>query len=431
MADPFFLYNVLMVDVSLLFVEADSRPLRVLFLDLNAFFASVEQQERPQLRNRPIGVVPVIADGGCVIAASYEAKRFGVKTGTLVRDARQLCPEIELVEARPSLYVSYHNRVLGAVQDHLPIHKVHSIDEMHFNLMGVERQPAQAMQIALEIKRTIRTRVGEHMRCSIGIAPNSFLAKLATDMQKPDGLVVLQTSDLPSRLHCLDLTDFAGINRKMKTRLNAAGIFTAEQMCAATRQELAAAFGSITGERWWYQLRGYEMSLESRERQSLSHSHVLPPSLKTDEGCRETLLRLIHKAAARLRVEKLWACSMTVGVEGYKRSWSERLSLPPTQDSLTLTERFLEAWENKDFAAPYWVGVSFHDLLPTEQITPSLFDPTMTRSQFSTAVDQVNNRFGKNKVYLAGMEGARNAAPERIAFAKTSLFKEGAGDGDD
>ncbi|KXK13248.1 MAG: Nucleotidyltransferase/DNA polymerase involved in DNA repair [Armatimonadetes bacterium OLB18] len=113
-----------------------------MYLDLNAYFASVEQQERPDLRGRPVAVVPMIADTTFVIAASYEAKRFGVSTGTRVGDAKRMCPGLVLTPARGRVYVQYHDRILEAVERILPIERVCSIDEMYFKLLGEERRPA-------------------------------------------------------------------------------------------------------------------------------------------------------------------------------------------------------------------------------------------------------------------------------------------------
>jgi DNA polymerase-4 len=318
--------------------------------------------------------------------------------------------------------------VIAACESVLPVEKVCSIDEMRFRLLGEERQPAMAIELARTLKHVIHENVGQYMNCSIGIAPNPFLAKIATEIQKPDGLVVLQADDLPKRLHCLKLTDFTGINRRTAARLNAAGIFSSEQLCLASRQELRSAFASVIGERWWYLLRGYDLEQEENERQSLSHSHVLPPNLRTDQGCREVLLRLLQKASARLRSEKLWTTGMIVSVSAFEKSWSMRVKLPPTQDTITLNEYFQEAWQLRDFVKPRGVGVCFTDLHPAEEVTPSLFDPTADRALLNKAVDRVNQKYGKNTIYLAGMQKVKNSAPERIAFNKTWLFKEGKGD---
>ncbi len=398
-----------------------------MFLDLNAYFASVEQQERPELRDRPVAVVPVEADTTFVIAASYEAKRFGVATGTRVSEAKRLCPEIELVKGRPPLYVHYHEAVLLAVDDVLPVDKVHSIDEMSFRLLGEERSPARAREIAIRLKSVIREKVGKHLRCSIGVAPNRFLAKVGTEMQKPDGLVILQERDLPHALFGLKLTDFPGINRRMKARLNAAGIFSSQDLCSAGPDKMRAAFGSIVGKRWYHLLRGEHAELEETARKTLSHSHVMAPELRTEAGARQVLIRLLQKAAARLRANGLAASAMEVSASG-RRSWRAATRFDAANDTPTLTERLLGLWSESTVPDPVKVGVVFYDLVPAENLTPSLFGRGPQLTDLSRAIDDVNKRFGKNTVFLAAMEDAREAAPERIAFDKTWLFQEGKGD---
>src|SRR5262245_59538297 len=204
-------------------------PLRYLFIDMNSYFASVEQQERPELRGRPVAVVPMLAETTCCIAASYEAKRFGVKTGTRVREARQLCPGIQLIPARHELYVEYHHRILKAVGGVLAIAGVLSVDEVACKLHGVEQKQDEAERLARQIKAALRRELGEQMRCSVGIAPNTLLAKIAADMHKPDGLTVIRSEDLPQRLHGLELKDFPGVGRKMEQRLHRFGVRTAKE----------------------------------------------------------------------------------------------------------------------------------------------------------------------------------------------------------
>jgi DNA polymerase-4 len=409
-------------------IESRERPLRYLFLDLNSYFASVEQNENPELRGKPVAVVPVEADTSFVIAASYEAKAFGIKTGTRIGEAKQMCPGLVCIHGRHTLYSAYHKRVLQVVEEVLPIEQVCSIDEMRFRLLGEERNPAVATELALKMKLALRENVGPCMTASVGVAPNPFLAKVGTEIQKPDGLVVIQQADLPERLFTLGLTDFPGINKRMQARLSGAGIFTSEQMCRATKQDMLAAFGSVIGERWWYMLRGYDIAVDPTNRKSLGHSHVLAPILRTDQGCREVLQRLLHKAAARLRSHDLWTCGMEVFISGFTRSWSGKCRLPPTQDSVTLNEYFLELWKNRDYEKPRSVGVTFYELREPGEFTPSLFDQTLERSELSHAIDDLNQRFGKNKIVLASTEKVKDTAEERIAFNKTWLFSEGKGD---
>lgn len=218
-----------------------SIPLRSLHVDFNAYFASVEQELRPELRGRPVGVLPVLAETTCCIAASYEARACGVKTGTPVYEARQRCPGIVFVEARPPLYVEMHHRLVAAVESCTPVGRVLSIDEMSCPLTGSERNADKALALAYRIKATIAAQVGAHLRCSVGIAPNTFLAKIASNMQKPDGCTVIEAADLPQALYRLNLRDIHGIGRALESRLRRYGIDTVKRLYAANAAQLRTA----------------------------------------------------------------------------------------------------------------------------------------------------------------------------------------------
>src|ERR1700682_4651332 len=149
-----------------------------LFLDLNAYFASVEQQVTPALRGKPVAVVPMKTDNTCCIAASYEAKAYGIKTGTRVGDAKKMCPTLTLVEAVPQLYVRYHHAIVDTVSSLIPIESVLSIDEMICKLTGTQQDVPNAVLLAKSIKKALLDRVGECLRCSIGLGPNRYLSKV-------------------------------------------------------------------------------------------------------------------------------------------------------------------------------------------------------------------------------------------------------------
>lgn len=271
-------------------------PLRALYVDFNSYFAAVEQQERPELRGKPVAVVPVVTDSTCCIAASYEARKFGVKTGTGVAAAKRMCPGIAIVEARPAKYVETHHRLVAAVENCIHVERVYSIDEMTCELLGREQQRDNALAIAQCIKQTIADTVGTELRCSIGIAPNTFLAKTASDMQKPDGCVVLEDSDLPQRLFDLKLRDLCGIGPAMEKRLREHRIDSVEKLCRASRFELHRAWGSIEGERVYTRLRGEDVHTEPSKRASVGHSHVLPPHLRSRDAAYSVLHRQIGRA---------------------------------------------------------------------------------------------------------------------------------------
>lgn len=409
--------------------QGDSLPLRWLFLDLNSYFASVEQAEDRSLIGKAVAVSPSPGDGATIIAASYEAKAFKVKTGTKVGEAKRLCPDIKIIPATPSVYVHYHRQILSVVEQTLPIYKVASIDELKCRLLGDERTPENAKALANKIKKDILEQIAPNLTCSVGIATNSYLAKIATELQKPDGLVVIQHTDLPTKLLNLELTTFTGINRAMQARLNAHGIFNSNDLLARTPQELKVAFGSKIGERWWYLLRGHDMEFDNEEGKSLGHSNVLAPELRNDQGVRDILLRLIHKACARLRANGILATHFTVSVTGLERSWHAESRIEATQDALAVTDRVLELWKSRDFVRPQKVGITFNGLKKPDQVTRSLFDDDTTpRENLGKAVDEMNHKFGKNSIYLASLTKTKDRASEKIAFNKTWLFSEGKGD---
>src|SRR5436305_509412 len=201
-----------------------------LFVDMNSYFASVEQQEQPQLRGKPTAVVTVDVDSTCCIAASYEAKAFGVSTGTQLSEAKKRCPGLQVVEARHDLYVKYHNRIKEAVESCLHVSKIVSVDEMECELLGPERQPQTALALARKVKQAIRDSVGECLRCSVGLAPNRLLAKMASNMKKPDGLVLITRDQLPDVLFSFKLRDIPGVGERMEIRLPKQGIVNMKQL---------------------------------------------------------------------------------------------------------------------------------------------------------------------------------------------------------
>ena len=272
-----------------------------MFIDFNSFFASVEQELRPELRGRPVVVVPLLAETTCCIAASREARPFGIKTGTPVHEARRLCPDLKVIEARPERYIHCHQYLNGLIEECGVSPNERSIDEVHCELWGEWMEVEAAHQLARRIKETIKARAGARLTCSIGLAPNEFLSKTASDMQKPDGLVVILPADLPHKLHGLELCDLYGVGPRMEARMRAHAIESVEQLCATSKEMLHAVWGSIEGDRFHDSLHGKPTAPRPTERRSLGHSHILPPALRHERGARSVLHRLTQKAAMRLR----------------------------------------------------------------------------------------------------------------------------------
>ncbi len=414
-------------------------PLRSLYLDLNSYFASVEQQDDPALRGRPVAVVPMHADNTAVLAASYEAKRHGIRTGTRVRDAVRMCPDLKMVLSRTERYVEVHHAMIAAVDTVLPVEKVWSIDELCCALRGPDQEPETALDLARRIKIALRSRVGECITASIGIAPNRWLAKIASDMHKPDGLTMIRDEDLPSRLHHLSLRDLPGVGPRMEKRLLAARIGTVEELCSRTETQLREAWGGVTGSFYYHALRGSPIQDQPHPKRSVGHEHVLGPARRTQDGAREVLVRLVSKAAARCRGYGLVAGEFTLSVRlldpeprrgaytasslrwGMADGWHERVALqPPTADTLALTEALAHAWEARPqhirAGTPLKVGVTLAGLEPATGATGSLFERVQADTRVSKAMDAINARFGKSAVFLASMQKAKDSAPSRIAF---------------
>lgn len=392
--------------------------LRSLFIDFNSYFASVEQQDEPTLRGRPVGVVPVMADSTCCIAASHEAKRHGVKTGTLVRDAKRLCPGIRLVPARPAVYVRYHHALKALIERHIPIAHVGSIDEMACELLGRERERAHAIAIAHALKADLAAEFPA-ITASIGIAPNAFLAKTATDMQKPDGLVVLEPADLPWALYRLGLRDLCGIGPAMEKRLHRLGIRSVEQLCSAPSQVLRKAWGSVEGDRFHRRLRGeYLPEPAPHGASSISHSHVLPPELRHGAGAETVLKKLLQKAAARMRHGKLVARRLQAKIKYLDApSWKESAFCNDCDDTRTLLGHLDELLAHRPrHGRPLAVSVVLWDLCERIGTTEDLFaaGEQSASSPLDPVLDRINARFGAQKIGYASARSA--AAPMRIAF---------------
>ncbi len=417
-----------------------------LHIDLNSFFASVEQQLHPEYRGKPVGVCGTMADTGALIAASYEAKALGIKTLTKVAEAKRLCPEIILVSGSHSVYSEFSHKIAEAVERCCPVAHTPSIDEMVCQLIGRECEPPNARRIALEIKQAIKDDVGETLRCSIGMAPNRYLAKIASDMQKPDGLIGLLPSQLPRAIAHLDLRDLPGVGARTEVRLNAKGITTMEQLLALDRNGMHALWDSVWGDRLYHWLRGSNTGddgapVPSEIQKSLGHSHVMGPEFRTDEGAWAVAHKLLHKASMRLRMEHFYAAAMTVTIKyaltreqaqkvefkkhtsGIKQTgWGMEARFKDCQDTLSLLDVLRNVWKQRprgdQFERPFFVGVTLRDLIPEAEHQASLFGDPDNRAGLSATMDKLNLKYGHSTLHFAGMLPARETAPTRIAFTQ-------------
>jgi DNA polymerase-4 len=420
---------------------------RFLHIDLNSFFASVEQQLHPEYRGRPLAVVPTIGDTTCCIAASYEAKAFGIRTGTQVGEAKKMCPGLILIEGSHTEYAKHSHAVKEAVELACPVVDVPSIDETVCELIGREQEPARARKISLEIKQSIYRNVGEAIRCSIGMAPNRYLAKIASGMQKPDGLIGLLPSQLPRAIAHLDLRALPGVGARTEKRLNAKGISTMEELLALDRAGMHKLWDSVWGDRLYHWLRGGDTGddgapVSTGIQKSLGHSHVLAPEHRTIHGAWAVAHKLLHKAAMRLRMEKFHTTALSFNIrfaltreqvaraEKSRRhssgiehaSWGMEARFCACNDTLTLLEALQGIWQQcpkgPEQQRPFFLAITMHNLIQDNELQQTLFAEPGNRAELSATMDKLNLKHGHTTLHFAGMLPARESAPTRIAFTQ-------------
>lgn len=410
-------------------LRADSEiagGLNWLYLDMNAFFASCAQQDDPDLRGKPVIVVPVLSDYSCAIAASYPAKAYGIKTGTQIGEAKRLCPGLKVVQASHGRYVHYHHKILEAVERIIPIDRVCSIDEVACRLLGQERHEANARAIGHRIQRAILEQVGHCLTASIGIGPSRLLAKTAADMKKPLGLTVVRRDHLPDDLDGLEIEDFAGIGRAMGGRLRAAGVHDVRTLWSLSPSRLRQIWGGVTGDSFWYALHGIDPRDIETERGSIGHSHVLAQTLRPVALARGVARRLTAKCGARLR-RMGYVCGglhMSVRAQSGRRAQAE-MRFDLTADSFRLLEATDRLWgrclSELKVREVKKVSVTCLKMVETGR-APDLFGWTPEAAENSRhmrlmqAMDGLNARFGKDAVMIGPPTGVPGFVGAKIAF---------------
>ena len=457
----------------------------IMHLDMNSYFASVEQQDNLAWRGKPVGVCEHL--GGIIIAASVEAKKWGIKTGTPVWEARKLYPKIILTPTRPDRYRFFNRRMVKLVSDYTSAVEVYSIDEVFADLTkacNVSLPDDQlislsagklmvdpfeeAVSIALEIKRRFKTEVGDWLRCSIGLAENKLLAKIASDMKKPDGLVIvkpfpcvipgpstqgeeslttsnktkgsLHSSDalvgrddtaVPMILskddlyHRLKLTDIPGIGRRQEKNLNGIGIKTLADLRNFPKSHLVRRFGNIMGHHLYSigQLEGSWKAPvhQDREIKSMGHMYTLPQEYRKPEFFLPVLYKLCEMVGRRLRKKGLMGNIISCYYHGkdYKGEGDSKKLKYFLQDG---REIFLEAADLLGGHAGKisefkLIGVTVAGLRPyINQL--SLFGHEERQRRLVGALDVINDKYGEFTVLRAQMLSAGKVFRDSIGFGR-------------
>lgn len=383
-------------------------PFRVLYLDMNSFFASVEQQLDPALRGRPVAITAMEKPVGICVAASYEAKAFGVKTGTPVRDAIRLCPGLAFRPSRHRLYVRFNLAVAAVLDRHAELERIRSVDEFQLVLSGEATALPGAARLVATLKAAVASEIGPCLRFSAGIGPNHLLAKIAGKLEKPDGFQWLSTENMPDRLAHLALDDLPGISRAMKVRLEQAGVKDVPSLCRLDPRHARAIWRSVEGERFVRALQGAPIPLIETKRGGFGNSKVLAPEFRDPAAAYLVSRWLVEKAAARLRRDHRVAASFSLYI-AREGAHSLRLSLrsAATQDSAMFLQMNRQLWRQSwpDLKGRRLVGISVHlghvDLL--ERRNGDLLEnmPAAERTggeKIAVAVDFINGRYGSGAI---------------------------------
>lgn len=397
----------------------------ILHIDMNSFFASVEQQANPRLRDKPIGVT-----GGdrlirtVLCTASYEVKKRGVKTGMQIWEAKRICPEIIIVQSNHDKYLSVTTKFLNIFKDYTDKLEVFSIDEAFLEIessrksqesstFSLDSRLSTLVTTAQEIKQRLKNEVGSYITCSIGISYNKLMAKLAGSLKKPDGLVIIP--DQKTAIEVLDkveLDDICGIGLKIKQRLFNMGIKDFKTLRKVPLECLLASFKSY-GEILYNMARGIDHSevkpfFEKEEIKSIGHRHTIDHDVSDPEEIKQILLKLCELVAERLRSKKLsgktihcwYRLSLNVHLEGVKLSFQGD-GMQKTLNSHTSNglEIFKTAWEifYQIWSASWrirMIGISVSNLKPAFPVTLSLLPEARKQETMQQAIDKINNKFG-------------------------------------
>ncbi len=409
----------------------------ILHIDFNSYFASVEQQANPRLRGKPIGVTGGdkqslrLPDGSLRMqrtvlgAASVEAKKFGVKTGMQIWEAKKLCPEIILVKGDSDKYLEVTKRFLAILKDYSPNLEVFSIDEVFLELppsvipserssrgnLDLNRDCHVASLLAMTIKERIRTEIGEVVTCSIGISYNKLMAKLAGSLQKPDGLVVI--ADQKTAIQVLDrveLDEICGIGGRIKARLNNMGVFNFATLRKVPLEVLLASFKSY-GQTLYNMARGIDESpivpfYEKEEVKSVGHRHTIDHDTNDSQEIKQILLKLAEMVTRRLRVKKLvgktvhcWyrqGSSLVKVTPEHFEGDGMQTTIPYTNDGLEIFKAawkiFQKIWDKKEIRM---IGVSISNLKPQNPQNLSLLQETRKQETITKVLDKINDKYGE------------------------------------
>ncbi len=394
----------------------NSIPPTVMHVDLNSCFATIEQQANPLIRGKPVAVAAYVEPHGCILAASREAKLYGIKTGMRVWEGKLLCRKLIVLAPDPEKYRYINYKLVALLSTYTSNLSVESIDEMVLNFS----HGYHMIKIAQEIKQRIKKEIGEWLTESIGIAPNRYLAKVASGLHKPDGLDIIDGNNVEKILGSLALEDLCGIKQGNGNRLRMAGIATPLEFYRADAVELKRAFRSVVGYSWWLRLHGYEEENFGEPRQkTFGQSYALPKAyVPTDTRLHQILSQLVVKMGRRLRADGFSAGGIGVSCffadHTYWQHGEKQLApLFADTDIYARTRDILLRASNKPVQI---LAVNCFRLSKTLYQQKTLLGDEDKKIRLTQALDTIHNRWGDFVVTPGRMLGMENKVLDRIAF---------------
>jgi DNA polymerase-4 len=399
------------------------RPM-IMHIDLNSCFATVEQQARPMLRGRPVAIANRRTEHTSIVTASYEAKALGVVLGMKVREARKLVPGLVVLESDPPKYRYVYHKLMDIMKRYSAHITMKSIDEgvIDFHQTTGAMQQRDLVEIGYEIKNSLYREVGKVMNCNVGIAPNRFLAKTAAGLHKPNGLDVIDYTNLRQTLGTLKLRDLTGIASHNEARLNKVGIYTPLQFLdtdVTTLQKIV--FKSIVGEQWHQRLRGWEVDDTSHGVKTVGRQYVLETRGMPRAQILQRLHNLCESVGHRMRSQGKAARGVFVYAKSPTSGYWHRRHMAPlpfySNQAIYAQAALLFAEAPEDIKE---IGVSCYQLEDDTDKQLSLFGDELALVQRVTAaIDAINQRFGDGTLHSADTLGTERHVKQKIPFGST------------
>lgn len=370
----------------------------ILHVDMDAFYASIEQRDNPALRGQPL-IVGGTGGRGVVAAASYEVRRFGVRSAMPIREALQRCPQAICVRPRMGHYRSVSQQIFKVFHEFTPLVEGLSLDEAFLDVTDSQSALGSAEQIAARIKQRIRE--ATQLTASVGVAPNKLIAKIASDLRKPDGLMVVQESTVHEVLDPLPVTRLFGIGKKTEPRLLAVGVRTFRDLRLANEARLKPIFGKHTT-----QVQARAAGIDDRpviadwDEKQISAEETFETDINDHDRLRNELRALADRAATRLRAKQLQAACVTVKIR--RRDFStytrQQHFQPATQETQVITRiatQLLNEWfKEQPRAALRLLGVGVSDLSTAQQLELFATPQSQRNRELDATVDRIRERFG-------------------------------------